>query len=478
MTTFYSKAAGRLRSMGLSAAVGGLLFSVASCHTDELLKVVDPAVATPGSLQAQTAVPTVYAGALGDFYSAYSGNGLNDAYTATSGAFTDELKSSDTFTTRNDADRRTQTSPANGNLSDIPYVAIQRARRSNESAARLIAQFFPATDPRIAETTSLAGYTYVTLGEGFCSGTPVPQSITAAEFAESPGISTVQMFDTAIVRFQASLAGLGTASDAASVRQRNLASIGLARALVNNAQYTAAATAVAGIPDVFVYFNDHSINTAREFNSAWSLQDNGRWTIPEVEGVNGINWQSANDPRVPWVDAGVNGFDKANRLFKQVKWTTQAGDVPLATGVEARLIEAEAALSTGDAATWLAKLNGLRAQVRTLMLAYTNPGTYAANNPNAFVTATTLAPLADPGTAAARVDLTFRERAFWMYLTGHRLGDLRRLIRQYGRGSETVFPTGTWHKGGPYGTDVALLDSFTETNNSLFVAADCKADVP
>jgi hypothetical protein len=478
MTNFYFNAAGRLRSMGLSAAFGVLLIPLASCHTDEVLKVVDPAVATPGSLTSLGSVPTVYAGALGDFYSAYSGNSLNDAYTVTSGAFTDELKSSDTFTTRNDADRRTQTSPANGNLSDIPYVAIQRARRSNEAAARAIAEFFPATDPRIAETTSLAGYTYITLGEGFCSGTPVPSSLTAQDFAESPGITTAAMFDTAIARFQAAIAGLGTATDAATVRQRNLANIGLARALVNNAQYTAAATAVAGIPDVYVYFNDHSINTAREFNSTWALQDNGRWTLPEVEGVNGINWQTANDPRVPWMDAAVNGFDKANRLFKQVKWTSQAGDVPLATGAEARLIEAEAALSTGDATTWLAKLNGLRAQVRTLMLAYTNPGTYAANNPNAFVTATTLAPLADPGTAAARVDLTFRERAFWMYLTGHRLGDLRRLIRQYGRSAEAVFPTGTWHKGGPYGTDVALLDAFTETNNSLFVAADCKANVP
>ena len=478
MTTFYSNAAGRLRSIGLSAMIGVLILPVAACHTDEVLHVFDPAVATPASLQTKAAVPTVYAGALGDFYAAYSGNNLSDAYTATSGAFTDELKSSDTFTTRNDADRRTQTSPSNGNLSDIPYVAIQRARRSNESAARLIAKFFPASDPRIAETTSLAGYSYITLGEGFCSGTPVPSSLTAEQFAEAPGITTAEMFDTAVVRFQAALTGLGTASDNASVRQRNLASIGLGRALMNNAQYAQAAAAVATVPDNFVYFDDHSLNTSREFNSVWALQDNGRWTVPEAEGINGINWQSANDPRVPWIDAGVNGFDKANRLFKQVKWVSQAGDVPLATGAEARLIEAEAALSAGDAATWLAKLNGLRAQVRALMTAYSNPQTYTANNPNAFVTNTTLAPLVDPGTPAAQVDLTFRERAFWFYLTGHRLGDLRRLIRQYARGAETVFPTGTWHKGGPYGTDVALLDAFTETNNSLFVAANCKANVP
>lgn len=478
MTTFYSNAAGRLRSVGLSVALGALILPVAACHTEEVLNVFDPAVATPGSLETLAAVPTVFAGALGDFYVAYSGNNLSDAYTATSAAFTDEMKSSDTFTTRNDADRRTQQSPSNGNLSDIPYVALQRARRSNESAARLIAKFFPATDPRIAETTNLAAYTYVALGEGFCSGTPVPSSLTAEQFAEAPGITTAQMFDTAVVRFQAALAVVGTASGAASTRQRNLASIGLGRALLNNANYAQAATAVAAVPDNFVYFNDASANTTREYNSVWALQDNRRWTLPEVEGVNGINWQSANDPRVPWIDALTNGFDNANRLFKQVKWPVRESDIPLATGAEARLIEAEAALSAGNPGLWLSKLNGLRAQVRALMIAYTNPGTFAANNPNAFVTNTTLADLVDPGTPAARVDLTFRERAFWFYVTGHRLGDLRRLIRQYGRGAETVFPTGTWHKGGPYGTDVALLLSFQETNNSLFVAANCKADVP
>ena len=59
---------------------------------------------------------------------------------------------------------------------------------------------------------------------------------------------------------------------------------------------------------------------------------------------------------------------------------------------------------------------------------------YATNNPNSFVTNTTLAALADPGTPAAREDLMFRERAFWLFGTGHRLGDMRRMIRQYGRG--------------------------------------------
>jgi hypothetical protein len=81
-------------------------------------------------------------------------------------------------------------------------------------------------------------------------------------------------------------------------------------------------------------------------------------------------------------------------LFEQLRQPNRDADVPLADGIEARLIEAEAALKAGDAATWLAKLNGLRAQVRTLMVA--RYPTFNAINPNTIVTNTTLDPLVDP----------------------------------------------------------------------------------
>jgi hypothetical protein len=63
------------------------------------------------------------------------------------------------------------------------------------------------------------------------------------------------------------------------------------------------------------------------------------------------------------------------------------------------------------------------------------------------------------------VDQLFRERAFWMFSTGHRTGDLRRLIRQYSRAANTVFPTGQWHKGGNYGVDVTVPLPQAELNN-------------
>ncbi len=55
-----------------------------------------------------------------------------------------------------------------------------------------------------------------------------------------------------------------------------------------------------------------------------------------------------------------------------------------------------------------------------------------------------------------------------MYATGSRLSDLRRLVRQYGRNPESVFPTGVHFKGLPYGPDVNFPVSFDEENNPNF----------
>jgi hypothetical protein len=59
--------------------------------------------------------------------------------------------------------------------------------------------------------------------------------------------------------------------------------------------------------------------------------------------------------------------------------------------------------------------------------------------------------------------MLFRERAFWLYATGHRLSDMRRLIRQYGRRASE----GQYFKGGTYGDDVNFPIPQTELNNPL-----------
>jgi hypothetical protein len=68
-----------------------------------------------------------------------------------------------------------------------------------------------------------------------------------------------------------------------------------------------------------------------------------------------------------------------------------------------------------------------------------------------------------------RLDLIMRERAYWLFLTGHRQGDLRRLVRNYGLRQENVYPAGAYYGGfGTYGDDVNLPIPPGERNNPFF----------
>jgi len=130
--------------------------------------------------------------------------------------------------------------------------------------------------------------------------------------------------------------------------------------------------------------------------------------------------------------------------FTQTVFPLAGSPIPLATGVEARMIQAEAALKSGDATAYLARMNDARTTIASLT------------------------PLADPGSTTAREDLLFRERAFWFWGTAHRLGDLRRLVKDYKRAATSVYPNGPYFKGGAYGTDVVLIPAQAERNNPDF----------
>jgi hypothetical protein len=89
-----------------------------------------------------------------------------------------------------------------------------------------------------------------------------------------------------------------------------------------------------------------------------------------------------------------------------------------------------------------------------------------------------LAPLTDPGTADARRDLLFRERGLWLFMTGHRLGDLRRLVANYALPVNDVYPVGVHYKDDGSGTDVYGGDvvfpvEFDEGNNPNYDPAQC-----
>jgi starch-binding outer membrane protein, SusD/RagB family len=452
---------GRLAPPGLLAGLVAVSLVLGGCDTDALLEVDEPTFATPESLDNPAGLPTLVAGGLGDFQIAYSGSG-GDSYLSVASLITDELHASDTFTTRQATDQRDQFAAVSGNTSDAAYDRLQYARRSTAEVAAAVERNASTSDSRFVLMKALEGYAIVALAEGFCGAVPLGTASGGVPGELGTPLSTQQLFQEAITRFDAALAGISTS---------NVARVGRGRALLNNGQFQEAAAAVSGVPTTFVHFIEHSSNSGRQFNPIFSLQANGRYSMSDREGTTGLPYRTVQDPRLPWVEDARGGFDNTVRLFIDLRYNSFGSNVPLSTGVEARLIEAEAALRAGDVTAWLGILNALRADVATLMAGMVDG--YATVVPGPNNPTTTLPPLTDPGTEAARVDLMFQERAFWLFTTGTRLGDMRRLIRQYNRGSETVFPTGQHHKGGTYGTDVNLPIPFNETQNPNYDVSMC-----
>jgi hypothetical protein len=412
-----------------------------ACSPEKILDVTDPDIIDPKNANSPSGAVALYAGAIGEFSFAIVGdNGGTEGQILVGGLMTDEYMHSGTFPTRLEYEQR-KALEDNVTLTGV-FRNLQRARWLSEEAVGRLRAFSPTPASRVAEMFALAGLTYVFAAETYCSG--VPFSDPDGTPPEGIPLTTTEILDTAIARFDSSLAV--TADSSATIR--NLARVGRARALLNKGDFAGAAAAVAGVPNAFVYNTTHTITTGRQNNGVhffnWLSE---RWSVADTQGINGLNFRSAGDPRVVSTrdptGAGV-GFDASTPQWNLQKYPARTTPVPIASALEARLIEAEALLASNPGG-WLTALNSIRAT---------------------FTPA--LPPLADPGTQVAREDLHFRERAFWLFATGHRLGDLRRLIRQYNRTEDGVFPTGLHFKGGLYGDDVNLPVPFSERNNPNF----------
>lgn len=416
--------------MDMALAASACL-ALAAC--DSVLEVERPNLVTPDDVTGPRGAELFAAGARGEFANAFGGR---VGQVIVSGLMADEFGYVNVFPQWLDVDAR---DVGESNLT-IPgvYARLHRARVALENAADMARENLPGTSTE-AEMLALAGYTYVFFGEHFCSGVPFGRALPGGETTLGEQRSTVETFGIALERF-----GGAAATAAESADLANLAAVGAARTLMDLGRFDEAAARVANVPTDWAYLvrykggaDDTQENKVYAENSV-----NGNISLSDREGGNGMPFRSANDPRLGWIHAeGRVGANNVDPLYEQTKYDSFDDDVVLADGLEARLIEAEAALRADDVALMLAKLNALRAT-------------------------RSLGDLTDPGTRDARIDLLFAERAWWMFGTAHRLGDLRRLIRQYGRRAEAIFPTGAYPaRGGSYGTDVNLIIPDDENAN-------------
>ena len=440
------------RQIWLVIAAGALF--VTACNTDQFLKATDPDNTPPGALKGPSSLPGYRASALGDFGLAFDGNALNpngneyEGLVNMTGLLTDELQNSETFPTRTEVDRR-HTQVNNATMRDIFFNA-HLARVSAGRASGAFAAFGPG-DPARSEVVSLEAYSILLLAEDYCSGVPL-SSIDTATAAVGFGqpMTTQALLGVAADTFTSALT-LAVDQD-----RHYLAEVGKARTLQfeGRSHLADAATLVADVPTNWTYKITHSRNSQHEWNGVYEFMWlEGRWIEADTEGVNGLRYR--DDPRNPVSDVGSTFIGNNNvKFFGTLRYAAPDSSTVLASGIEARLIESEAALQAGDNVLFLKKLNNLRDS-----------------------SGLALPPLSDPDTVTSRQDLLFSERGQWLYLTAHRLPDLRRLSRStandgYGRDPESVFPTGSWFRGGVYGSDVNFPIPIEELNNKNLPGPD------
>jgi len=401
-----------------SSVVGVAILCTAACSN--LTAVSAPDITQPSDLDTPQGAIARAAGATRAFAGAF---GLQ---VFTAGLISDELSD---LSGSSQADRR----KLSLQLGEYPYQGLSTARMSALRAISSLQAYQRQPLSNIGELFADVGIVEILFAENMCSGVPLGQYQGQTPIYGVPETRS-QLIQQGLMDLDSAVAYAG-ASDSIL----NLVRVIRGRALLDSNDFAAAARAVDSVPGTFVYLVDYAPGGGAQTNAiAQEISIANSATVSDNEGLNGLPFISGNDPRVSVVQVGTSASGVP--IFNYTPDSVPASPLILASGIEAQLITAEADLRAGNVQQWSSILNSLRAT--------------AASVP--------LQPLpADSTTSAAaelRTTVHFRERAFWLFLTGHRHGDMRRLIRQFGRPTESVFPTGLY-EGGPsqYGASTVFF---------------------
>jgi hypothetical protein len=445
-------------TVGLACA----LTTVSACNVkDELLSPQQPGVIGSVDVQSVTGAEALRVGAIQQL-SAVTGGATS--MWASAGTLADEWKSGDTFFQTDETDRRTI--PTNNSQVSGQYSNAQVARGHAMTAIAALKQYSPEKTSNIAQMYFALGFLEMNISEFFCNGTPFGYTDAGQPVYTKP-LTNVEGYTLALARLDSGLVIVGNvaASDAFGTSIRSALLVARARTLVDLGRFTDAATAVVAVPTSYAWNLTYS--TATSDNGPYQMNGVGassRYVVSDSFDFfngqlnvvrNALPFASAKDPRLP-VTGSTAGTQKAIDAYTpfvgSVVWSDRSAPVPLITGIDARLIEAEARLRANDVTGMMAILNALRVSPQKL----------------GKLDVPAMAALPVPAAGDAAISLFFREKAFWTFGRGQRLGDLRRLVRQYGRTQDQVFPVGSYFKSGSYGTDVNLPVTDNELTNPQF----------
>jgi tetratricopeptide (TPR) repeat protein len=387
--------------------------ALAGCDSmNRLMEVDNPGQIGEVALNDPELIPAMVASTVGQFQAAY------DQLTRAGALLADEAVNGHNFSQWRDIDLRIIESSNSIMASDI-YNPIQRARGAADDYAGRIREIrgeaAASRDLGLARVLAYGGYSYVMLGEFFCASPVRPDqgALTSQEILEQ----AIARFDEAIQIAQAFRAATPTqAARADSII--NLARVGAARAHLWNGNRAQAIQHASQVPANYEAWVAYSQDTQYRNNIFQAATTGANRSV----GV-AASFRNLNDPRVRHTATSGRGHNGLTLLWDPFIGVSHSGysaatatrfllgtGIRFASGLEARYIVAEA---EGLNAANLAFVNSRRAVGNQAPLAGLTEAQYMAE-------------LRDQ-----------RRRDFFM--SGHRLGDLRRYQRLY---NLDLFPSG------------------------------------
>ncbi len=364
---------------------------------------------------------------------------------------------------------------ANVAYSQNIYLALHEVRSLAHLARGVLAKY--VVDASTAWQGMLLvyeAYAEILLADGWCSGVPLSTMDFEKDWTFRPGSSTTAVYEHAILLLDSAYT-----LSADSLQVQSAARILKARALLALGRYADARVVVQSVETsdqfpVRISFQGYGGTGAHQYAELFTLTA----TIADAEGINGLPYLSSRDPRTSGDSVRIAA---SGVMPSRIVWFPRKYIAPDSTwfvftsGVEARLIDAEASLQQGDWHAWLTALNTLRTTGAYVRVDTIRNSGGIERIDTAWVAGSGgvagLGPLNDPGSLEARITLLFAERAAWLFVTGSRQGDLRRLVRNYDRDKETVYPTGEYRgvaDAGVYGPDITFGIPGEEYRNPLF----------
>ncbi len=493
---------GSARKASRFGVMAGVALGLSACSLSDLVNTDgEPGRIDPDGMKTEEAALLLFNGAVQPFRLSFAGQYTTDGgLVRLTSLFTDEMMSGSYFgasslpTVSSSAvyELHARAVPEDQSLRrqvvEPVYRGINLARNQAADAINALTNYAPRLPKDLTgHMYSIRGWTMNYLAEIFCSGIPLTKYLGGGGYVYEPGVSSDSVYHAALVQFDSALALF---SD--SLTYKYFAQVGKARVLLNLGRFADAAAAVQGVPTSFQYRALYSASgvSPSVVATVWvdySSPEGTIGTVGDRKGINGLPFASSRDPRIPLTPAPMQEPTRFPLTTYQIPaahvptgapwWGKSAAvknaqSVVISNGIAARLTEAEAAINAGNA-SYLTILNTLRTTGSYSEIINHVDTIKGQLIPTAIIDTVWVAgtgnvaglrPLTDPGTKDLRIKQLYDERAYWLYFTGNRQGDLRRLVRVYKKPQQTVYPTGDapFEPLRTYGSDVNIPVPYSE----------------